>query len=165
MITSYIGVGTNLERRKHVEAAVRELSQLGQQLRLSQVYECDALGFDSHPFYNLVIELKTELTFTQFSQALRNIELKWGRRPDAGKLEDRTLDLDIILFGEMVSDTQPEIPRSDIYKYPFVLQPLYELCPQRVVPGDGRTIAALWQAMPSFQSLTLIVVLDPFIYP
>lgn len=156
MITCYIGVGTNIDRRKHIEQAVRELSQIGTSLRLSSIYECAAVGFDSHPFYNLVIELQTDRSLTLFLQELRSIELKCGRSIDAEKFQDRTIDLDVLLFGDYVSQTQPELPRRDIYHYPFVLQPLYELCPELIIPNDGRTVSELWQSVSSFQLLTQV---------
>lgn len=156
MITCYIGVGTNVERHKHVEAAVHELALIAHSLRLSPIYECAAVGFDSAPFYNLVIELQTDNSLTQFAQTLRRIELKWGRRKDAMKFQDRTLDLDILLFGDMVSTEKPELPRRDIYQYPFVLQPLYDLCPELILPSDGRSLAELWNNMPAHQPLTQI---------
>ncbi|EGA65299.1 2-amino-4-hydroxy-6-hydroxymethyldihydropteridine diphosphokinase [Vibrio brasiliensis] len=145
MITAYIGIGSNIDRRKHIQAAIEELRALGQDVRISTIFECEAVGFESHAFYNLVVEMKTELSLTEFSRQLRDIELKWGRAADAGKFEPRTVDLDIILFGEQVSSAKPELPRSDIFKYAFVLQPLMELCPQLVVPQDGRTIEQIWQ--------------------
>lgn len=145
MITAYIGVGSNLERRKHIEAAIVELSQMGENLRLSSIYECDAVGFNGEAFYNLVVEMKTSMKLTDFSRALRKIELKWGRKEDAAKFEPRTLDLDIILFGDEISPAEPKIPRDDIYQYGFVIQPLSELCPNLVVPNDGRTIAQIFQ--------------------
>ena len=145
MITAYIGIGSNIDRRKHIQAAIEELRALGQDVRISTIFECEAVGFDSHAFYNLVVEMKTELSLTEFSRQLRDIELKWGRAADAGKFEPRTVDLDIILFGDQVSSAKPELPRSDIFKYAFVLQPLMELCPQLVVPQDGRTIEQIWQ--------------------
>ncbi|MCZ4295296.1 2-amino-4-hydroxy-6-hydroxymethyldihydropteridine diphosphokinase [Vibrio sinaloensis] len=145
MITAYVGIGSNIDRRKHIQAAIEELRALGQDIRLSTIFECEAVGFESHAFYNLVAEIKTSLTLTEFSRQLRDIELKWGRAADAGKFEPRTVDLDIILFGEQVSSEKPQLPRSDIFKYAFVLQPLVELCPQLVVPQDGRTIEQIWQ--------------------
>ena len=60
-------------------------------------------GFDSHAFYNLVVEMKTELSLADFALTLREIELRWGRDSQAKKFQDRTLDLDIILFGDTVS--------------------------------------------------------------
>jgi 2-amino-4-hydroxy-6-hydroxymethyldihydropteridine diphosphokinase len=145
MTIAYVGVGSNVERDRHSRAAIEELSKLDSQLRVSTIYECGAVGFDSAPFYNFVVELRTGMTLTEFSRCLRSIEFRWGRRKDATKYQDRTLDLDIILFGEQVSDRDPELPRSDIYKYPFVIQPLYELAPELTVPGTTTTIKQLWQ--------------------
>ena len=103
-----------------------------------------------------MIELDTPLSLTDFSQHLRNIELKWGRSQNAYKLQDRKLDLDLVLFGEVVSQSAPELPRSDIYKYPFVIQPLYDLCPARVIPQDGRTVSEIWQKMQQLDSLSVV---------
>ena len=145
MNTTYIGVGSNVERRKHIEAARVEMSELGQDLRLSTIYECEAVGFEGDTFYNLVVEMKTPLSLTEFSRQLRHIELKWGREEYAQKFQPRTVDLDIILFGHHVSEQAPELPRSDIYKYGFVIEPLNELCAELCVPGDGRTIRQIWR--------------------
>ncbi|PMJ91295.1 2-amino-4-hydroxy-6-hydroxymethyldihydropteridine diphosphokinase [Vibrio sp. 10N.261.55.A7] len=156
MITVYIGVGTNVEKQKHVEAAVKELSHLGENLKLSTIYECDPVGFSSDSFYNLVIEMKTSSTLTEFSQLLRSIEVRWGRSEFAEKYQDRTLDLDVILFGTEVRSSDPQLPRSDIFKYPFVIQPLYELCPDLVIPSDGRTVQQVWSQSTGLGSLTRI---------
>ncbi|NOI82893.1 2-amino-4-hydroxy-6-hydroxymethyldihydropteridine diphosphokinase [Vibrio tubiashii] len=145
MITTYIGIGSNIERRKHIQAAITELGAIGSDIRLSTIYECESIGFESNAFYNLVVEMKTSLTLTEFTRQLRKIELKWGRAENAGKFEPRTVDLDIILFGDQTCSSKPEIPRGDIFKYAFVLKPLLELCPQLVVPQDGRTIEQIWQ--------------------
>lgn len=154
MITCYIGIGSNLQRHKHIEAVCRELAQIGEQLRLSTIYECDSLGFDSHAFYNLVVELHTSLSLAALVKKLREIELRWGRAVEAKKFQDRTLDLDLILYGDVVSVDTPIIPRSDIYHYPFVIQPLYELCPQLSIPGDGQTIEQVWLTASNLSSLT-----------
>ncbi|MCK6262307.1 2-amino-4-hydroxy-6-hydroxymethyldihydropteridine diphosphokinase [Vibrio sp. ZSDE26] len=156
MITTYIGVGTNVERKKHVEAAIHELSLLGEDLKLSTIYECPSVGFDSAAFYNLVVEMKTSLPLIDLSQSLRKIELNWGRCEFAAKFQDRTLDLDIILFGNEVSESDPQLPRSDIFKYPFVIQPLYELCPDLIIPSDGRAVRQVWCQYSDLDSLTSI---------
>lgn len=154
MTTAYIGVGSNIDREKHVLAAYSELASVATGLRASRVYECDPVGFNSQPFYNLVVEVETELSLADFSQFLRSAERKWGRDENAQKYQDRTLDLDIVLFGDLVSQAAPQLPRSDIFKFPFVIQPLYELCPERVVPGDGRTIKQIWQQMDGYDTLS-----------
>lgn len=145
MITTYIGVGSNVDRHKHIQAAIEELSTIGSGLRLSTIYECESVGFEGNAFFNLVVELKTALSLPEFARQLREIELKWGRSEDAKKYQPRTVDLDIILFGEHVSQHSPEIPRSDIYKYGFVIEPLNELCAELIIPMDGRTVRQVWQ--------------------
>ncbi len=154
MITAYIGVGTNVEREQHATVAYQELQQLGKDLLVSPIYECEPFGFNSQNFYNFVIALRTALSLEELSHQLRQIEVKWGREENAQKYQDRTLDLDIVLFGDCISDQKPELPRSDIYKYPFVTKPLYDLEPHLVIPGDGRTIADIWHSMQPVDSLT-----------
>ncbi len=154
MITAYIGVGTNIDREQHVLVAYQELQKLGEELLVSPIYECEPIGFSSQNFYNFVIALRTALSLEELSCQLREIEFKWGREENAQKYQDRTLDLDIVLFGECVSTQKPELPRSDIFKYPFVTKPLFDLEPDLVIPGDGRTVADIWHLMQPVDSLT-----------
>jgi 2-amino-4-hydroxy-6-hydroxymethyldihydropteridine diphosphokinase len=154
MTTVYVGVGSNIERRKHIEVAIEELSTIGNHLQISTIYECASVGFNSAAFYNLVVTLETRLSLSDFVAQLRAIESRWGRDPQAKKFQDRTLDLDIILFGEEISAQDPELPRSDIFKYPFVIQPLYDLSPERIVPNDGRSVRQIWQQAINLESLT-----------
>ncbi len=134
--------------------AYRELQKLGDELLVSPIYECEPIGFSSQNFYNFVIALRTALSLEELSYKLREIEFKWGREENAQKYQDRTLDLDIVLFGECISTQKPELPRSDIFKYPFVTKPLFDLEPNLVIPGDGRTVADIWQLMQPVDSLT-----------
>ncbi|HAS8558112.1 TPA: 2-amino-4-hydroxy-6-hydroxymethyldihydropteridine diphosphokinase [Vibrio vulnificus] len=156
MNTVYIGVGSNIEREKHARAAWQELTLLGEALQASPIYECAAVGFDSHAFFNFVIRLNTSMTLEEFASQLRQIELRWGREENAAKYQDRTLDLDIVLFGECISSQKPELPRSDIFKYPFVIQPLYDLQPDLVIPGDGRTVEEIWQTARDLDTLKAV---------
>ncbi|MDC0611168.1 2-amino-4-hydroxy-6-hydroxymethyldihydropteridine diphosphokinase [Vibrio sp.] len=145
MTVAYVGLGSNIDKHKHVEAGIQELAALGTITAISTIYECPALGFNGKSFFNLIIEIATSLTMEKFSNQLKEIEAKWGREPDAQKFQDRTLDLDIILFGDCVNQEKPQIPRDDIYKYPFVIQPLFELCPELVIPNGGLSIRQVWQ--------------------
>ncbi|EPR7134767.1 TPA: 2-amino-4-hydroxy-6-hydroxymethyldihydropteridine diphosphokinase [Vibrio vulnificus] len=156
MNTVYIGVGSNIEREKHARAAWQELTLLGEALQASPIYECAAVGFDSYAFFNFVIRLNTSMTLEELASQLRQIELRWGREENAAKYQDRTLDLDIVLFGECISSQKPELPRSDIFKYPFVIQPLYDLQPDLVIPGDGRTVEEIWQTARDLDTLKAV---------
>ncbi|EHU0327538.1 TPA: 2-amino-4-hydroxy-6-hydroxymethyldihydropteridine diphosphokinase [Vibrio vulnificus] len=156
MNTVYIGVGSNIEREKHARAAWQELSLLGEALQASPIYECAAVGFDSHAFFNFVIRLNTSMTLEELAFQLRQIEMRWGREENAAKYQDRTLDLDIVLFGDCISSQKPELPRSDIFKYPFVIQPLYDLQPDLEIPGDGRTVEEIWQTARDLDTLRAV---------
>jgi 2-amino-4-hydroxy-6-hydroxymethyldihydropteridine diphosphokinase len=157
MTTAYIGVGSNIDKHKHIEVAIQELGQIDPQLKLSSIYQCPAIGFAGESFFNLIVEMKTSFTLIELSNALRDIEYKYGRHVDAKKFQSRTLDLDIVLFGDECHAENPQVPREDIYKYPFVIEPLYELCPRLVVPNDGRTIHQIWQLAKHDTGMTVVV--------
>jgi len=156
MITTYIGIGTNVEREKHIRAAFVELTSLGRNLAPSPVYACESFGFDGSEFYNMVVRVDTDLNLFELSQVLKQIEIKWGRAADAAKFQDRTLDLDILLYGNEISQKKPLVPREDIFKYSFVTQPLYDLDPQLVIPNDGRTVEQILETMSDVDSLKKI---------
>ncbi|OBT07379.1 2-amino-4-hydroxy-6-hydroxymethyldihydropteridine diphosphokinase [Vibrio sp. UCD-FRSSP16_10] len=145
MTQAYLGIGTNIDRDKYAKVAIIELQRFGRNLQVSTIYRCPASGFNGAEFYNFVIGLDTDLALADFSHQLRALELACGRPEDAKKQQDRTLDIDILLFGDVLSQHSPQLPRSDIVKFNFVLQPLYELCPELIVPGDGRSIEQIWQ--------------------
>ncbi|MCW8347747.1 2-amino-4-hydroxy-6-hydroxymethyldihydropteridine diphosphokinase [Vibrio sp. ZSDZ65] len=147
MITAFIGIGSNVQREKHIRAACHELSLITKNLHYSPVYACESFGFSGNDFFNMVVRLDTTLTLTELSAALREIEVKWGRDVDAAKFQDRTIDLDILLFGNEISQKKPFVPREDIFKYSFVTQPLYDLDPNLVIPNDGRTVGQILETM------------------
>lgn len=146
----FFGIGSNLEREKHVQAAVRELSALFREtpMTCSSIYESEALGFDGPPFYNLVTRVKTSMCLADVQAEIRTIESRYGRPPDAEKFSSRTLDIDILTFGDCVQsqqgDVEPALPRAEILTSPFVLKPLSELAPHGKHPVSGETYAELW---------------------
>ncbi|NLS12338.1 2-amino-4-hydroxy-6-hydroxymethyldihydropteridine diphosphokinase [Vibrio sp. SM6] len=151
----YLGIGGNLARRAHARAAWQALKPLGK-LRASPIYECPALGFESQPFFNWVVALETDLELDALRFALREIEFSFGRAHDAQKYQDRTLDIDILLFGDKVCRAPITLPREDVFRYPFVIQPLYDLAPELIIPGDGRTMQEIWQEKGPFPELNLV---------
>ncbi|MCW8330342.1 2-amino-4-hydroxy-6-hydroxymethyldihydropteridine diphosphokinase [Photobacterium sp. SDRW27] len=153
MTTVYISLGSNIEREYHIQAAVTELKKLGTDFQVSNIFEAEPVGFCGPNFYNCVVAIKTSLSLDVLQQTLKQLELQYGRAPDAQKNQSRTLDLDILLFGDVVQEAPLTLPRSDLYKFAFVLLPMMELCPERVIPGDGRTIAQLWHSFEHSQVL------------
>ncbi|OLQ77497.1 2-amino-4-hydroxy-6-hydroxymethyldihydropteridine diphosphokinase [Photobacterium proteolyticum] len=153
MITAYISLGSNIDREYHIRAAITELKKLGTDFQVSQIFEAEPVGFCGPNFYNCVAAINTSLPLDRLQQILKQLELQYGRAPDARKNQSRTLDLDILLFGDVVQAEAPMLPRSDLYKFAFVLRPMMELCPDLVIPGDGRTIAQLWHSFEPSQAL------------
>jgi 2-amino-4-hydroxy-6-hydroxymethyldihydropteridine diphosphokinase len=151
--TVYISLGSNIQREYHIHAAISELKKISSACRISRLFEAEPVGFSGPNFFNCVVEIETSLSFDTLQQTLRILELQYGRSPNAQKNQSRTLDLDILLFGDVYRDTPPVLPRSDIYKFAFVLWPLTELCPDRVIPGDDRTVAQLWHSFEHSQAL------------
>lgn len=156
MTIAYIGVGSNVQRDKHIMAACHELANISTEIECSPVYSCAPFGFQGDDFYNLVVKIDTEMSLQALNHVLKQIELKWGREIGAEKFQDRTLDLDILLFGNMISQIKPIIPRPDIFKYSFVIQPLYDLAPDLIIPNDGRTVAQILNAVSEPVALTKI---------
>jgi len=121
------------------------------ELEQSSVYESDAVGFDSPAFYNLVVGFQTGEAPRSVQEKLHVIEERCGRRR-TGELAARTLDLDLLLYDDLViSEGKLVLPRADITRYAFVLGPLAEIAGERRHPLTGERYADLWAAFDAAQ--------------
>lgn len=147
----YFGIGSNLERKKHIQAGISELAESFPHtpLRISSVYESEALGFEGPPFYNLVAMTATPLSLAEVQEKIRTIESRYGRARDAEKFSSRTLDIDILMYGNCVQNEvpgrEPQLPRPEILTSAFVLKPLAELAPHVCHPGSNTSFQRLWK--------------------
>ena len=146
MTRIYISLGSNIERERHIRAGLDALQAEFGELEVSRVFESEAVGFAGRPFYNLVVGADTELPLAILCQRLRAVEFAHGREPDAKKFAPRTLDLDLLLYGDLVCEDPVALPRGEILSNAFVLWPLAELASSLRHPTDGRTLGELWQA-------------------
>ncbi len=147
MPMAYVSVGSNIRRRSSIKAGMRSLFEEYGQLSLSSVYETDAVGFSGDPFYNFVVAFETEDTPTRIQRVMKQIEVNCGRKRDGRKNNPRTLDMDLLLYGDLqIESDSLQLPRDEIFKYAFVLEPLAELVPTLVCPGKNQTLKALWKA-------------------
>ena len=147
-VAVYVSVGSNVDRARHVRAAVSGLRHRFGPCRLSSVYETEAVGFSGDPFYNLVVGFRTAEPPEAVAACLRELEVAAGRRRDGPRFGPRTLDLDLLLYGAQVRDDPAlRLPRPEILEQAFVLGPLAELAPELVHPTAGRTLGELWAAM------------------
>lgn len=146
MARVYVSLGSNIERRQNVRHALERLTERYGPLTRSNVYECEAVGFDSDPFYNLVVGFDTAETPRQIQDALHAIESGSGRLR-SGKLAARTLDLDLLLYDDaVISEDGLVLPREDITRYAFVLRPLAEIAGDERHPVSGECFSDMWMA-------------------
>ena len=147
MTAAFVGLGANLgEPEKRVREALGELDAIAHTrvVRRSSLYRSEPLGYAAQPpFVNAVAQLETGLPAERLLAELQEIEARHGRRrsfPDA----PRTLDLDLLLFGNAVLDVPGlKIPHPRMHERPFVLEPLAEIAAAAVHPGLGMTIESL----------------------
>lgn len=143
----YVGIGSNIDREASVRAGVADLREHYGDLRLSSVYESEAVGFEGDPFYNLVAGFRTSETIDEVLATLNDIEANNGRRRNGPRFVSRTLDLDLLLYGDEIAATERyHVPRDEILRYAFVLWPLAEVAPDTLHPQTGKTFAAMWAA-------------------
>lgn len=144
-----IGLGSNLgDRRSHLEAAFGSLAGLlfTTLVRRSTIIETEPLGPPGQGRYlNAAAIVSTALTARQLLHAFREIERSRGRRrPDPQKWGPRTLDLDLLLYGDwMINEPGLIVPHPRMHQRLFVLEPLAEIAADVAVPGRDKTVAAL----------------------
>lgn len=140
MAQCYVSVGSNIDKAENIEAGLTSLRETFRELSVSPIYETAAVGFDGDDFYNLVVGFESDLSAQAVFQILRELEFKHGRSPNSQKFSPRSLDLDLLLYGdELIDDGVLKLPRVDIEKYAFVLQPLADIAPDLIHPIHQKT--------------------------
>jgi 2-amino-4-hydroxy-6-hydroxymethyldihydropteridine diphosphokinase len=149
---AYVGVGSNLgDRWAHLALAARELREEPRVaiVRGSRVWDAAPLGPPQPRYLNAVLELDADVPPLHLLSILQRVEGSAGRVRSGVRWSARTLDLDLLLYGdEVIRHPRLVVPHADLVARRFVLAPLAELCPERVVPGTGRTIARLLALAP-----------------
>lgn len=145
MAQVFISVGSNLDKEKHIQLVINELAQQFGKLTLSSIYESPAVGFSGPNFYNLVVGFNSKLSAQLLAKQIKNIENRYSVSEQPHTLRSRTLDLDFLLYGDLINFEQDlELPSSDIIKYAFVLRPLAEIAGSNYHPMIGQTFLDLW---------------------
>ena len=134
MIQSYISIGSNIDATKNITSAKRELSNIFA-CTYSDNFYSKAEGFKVKDFINLVAGFKTSLDPINLTKILKSLEKKMGRDINQKGMRDRVIDLDLILFGDLIMKDQGiELPSSDIEDYLFILEPLAQIAEKEVHP-------------------------------
>jgi len=146
MAKGYISIGSNIDKDKNILASLEALEHQFGELTISSIYESEPVGFTGDTFYNLIVGFNSELTVKEVAKQLRQIELDNGRTRDSQKFSARTLDLDLILYDDLIlNDGRIQIPRDEIERYAFVLEPLAEIAPTLKHPVSHLSYAELWE--------------------
>ena len=145
----YIGVGANLgDREGTIKAALERLSAQDEieVVRVSSLRETDPVGYADQPrFLNGAAALETDLPPNELLERMLAVERELGRVRDGPRYGPRTIDLDLLLYGDAVVDEPGlQVPHPRMTERAFVLEPLAELDPELVIPGRGplRALAA-----------------------
>ncbi|RAP58240.1 2-amino-4-hydroxy-6-hydroxymethyldihydropteridine diphosphokinase [Oleiagrimonas sp. MCCC 1A03011] len=162
MTAVLLSLGSNIEPERHLRAALTALRERFGALRISPTYRTASVGFEGAAFLNLGVGLDTDLEPEALNAWLHALEDAEGRRRDGPRFSSRTLDIDIVLFGDRVvrGPGHLQIPRDEL-RHAFVLKPLVDIAPETVVPGDGRTLAQLWAVHPDYERAFEVCALEP----
>jgi 2-amino-4-hydroxy-6-hydroxymethyldihydropteridine diphosphokinase len=161
MTSVYVGLGSNEQREERIRQAVVTLRRRFGDIQLSPVYDSEAVGFDGSNFLNLVAAFESPLEVEAVVEAFRTIEDKLGRDRSLPKYASRPIDLDLLLYGDLVIDVPGiRVPRQEILVNAFVLKPLQDIAPARLHPETGQSYASHWQVMAPTAPLLEVVALD-----
>ena len=146
MTRVFLSLGSNVERDRNLRSSIEALHREFAPLSLSSVYESAPVGFTGDDFYNMAVGFDTDMPLEELREFLRSIENLHGRLRDNGKLGPRPLDIDLLLYGDLVRhDGDLDLPRGEIAQYAFVLLPLSEIAPELVHPEAGETMSRMWR--------------------
>lgn len=162
MALVHIGIGSNINKEVNVANALQDLDNMFDNCRVSPIFESAAVNCTGDNYYNLVMEFTTSLSITALMQCLKDLEITHGRKATDRRYAPRTLDLDLLLFDNVIQSKSPILPRPEILYHAFVLWPLAELAPNLCHPEKGITMAELWR---DFDKSTQVLALAKWQWP
>ena len=147
MSIAWLGLGSNVNAENHIRAGIKELEEKFENVALSPIYASTAVGFDGDDFINLVARVETDMHPLELREYLRELEDRYGRKRDVPKFSDRSLDIDILLYDDLVLRSPVlDTPRGEIMKFAHVLKPLADLEPELIHPTELRSMAEIWES-------------------
>ena len=152
---AYLSLGSNLGNREgFLRDAVSRLDSLGRIVNVSSFYETEPVEFTEQAwFLNCAVALETKLSAEELMQALLEIERQMCRKRTRKK-GPRTIDIDIVLFGETVVDSpHVTVPHPAMHQRRFVLEPLAEIAPEARHPVLKKTVTELRGSLPAGQTV------------
>lgn len=148
----WVSVGSNIDPEAHIRNGLAELRDLFGHLTLSPLYETAPVGIGGDTFLNLVVGFHSDQTPGELRTLMREIEARQGRERNGDPSTSRTLDLDVLTYGDLVTDEGGNsLPRDEILLYGFVLAPLADVAGHERHPVLGETYAELWSRLTALQ--------------
>ncbi|HXW10458.1 MAG TPA: 2-amino-4-hydroxy-6-hydroxymethyldihydropteridine diphosphokinase [Steroidobacteraceae bacterium] len=143
-----VAAGSNVAPIANLRRALEALRRHFPGLQVSPAYANAAVGFEGDDFVNLVVRFDTDLPVQQVLARLHEAEAACGRERDAPKWAPRAMDLDVLLYGDLVcAERGFTLPRPDLLRRPYMLGPAAEIAPEVEHPTARRTLAELWREM------------------
>ena len=148
MSRAYLSLGSNLDPERNIASALEALRARFGTLIVSPTYRTAAVGFEGPDFLNLAVGLDTDLAPQALDDWLHALEDRHGRDRSGARFSSRTLDVDLLLYDDLVlrGERNLELPRPELARDAFVLQPMADIAPDVVHPTLGRSLGALWRA-------------------
>ncbi len=163
MSRACLSLGSNIDPERHLRLAIAALRARFGEIRVSPVYRTQAVGFDGAQFLNAAVVIDTDLEPVALDAWLHALEDAHGRDRRAPRFGDRTLDIDLVLFGARIVDGPGhlQVPRDEL-RHAFVLRPLVDIVPEAIDPRSGKTLAQLWAQSPERDvAMTALAGFDP----
>ena len=147
MAEIFVAAGSNVDAANNLRKALVGLRVSYPSLRVSPAYRNKAVGFEGEDFINLVVSFVTDQSIETVRARLQEIEAECGRPREAPKWAPRSMDLDILLFGnEVRNEPGLIVPRPDLTKRAYMLKPTVDLAPDLIHPTLHRSMRELWES-------------------
>ena len=154
-----VSLGSNINRESNIRTSVNEIRARYPQAIFSPVVKSEAVGFKGPYFLNLAASYQSNLGIPDVLSELHLIEDQLGRERSKNQMSSRTIDLDLLLYGDGVFYDQGfDVPRKEILDSAHVLKPLSDILPNIVHPVIGEALSALWNQTSTLKKTLLTEV-------
>ena len=153
MTRVFFGIGSNIDKEQTISRALGMMRDVFGEVKLSPTFESEAVGFEGDNFFNLVAEVSTNLSLEEVIKSCKQIEDDCGRDRSGPKFSSRTIDIDVLLYGDTVCDNPIELPRGEILENAYVIWPMALLAPEIVHPTENQSMGQLWNNFSHNQNL------------
>lgn len=141
-----LSLGSNRQADHHIRVALDALQARFGAMKTSSVFESEAVGFDGSNFLNMVVAVDTDSSLSAVSAYIKALEDEHGRTRGGARFSPRTLDIDILTYGDCVGDYDGILlPRPEITENAYVLWPMSQVCGEWSDPHSGKSYTTLWR--------------------